>query len=63
MLFTGCAYQKTAMVGIVDIVEDDLCIVEIINESEIPMWVKLNKRQMKKAKEGDKVIFYVRIDK
>lgn len=61
ILLVGCAHQRVALVGTVDIVEDEWCTVEIVGDSDGPTWVKLNNRQMKKVKEGDRVIFYVDI--
>ena len=34
--------------------------VEVINAPDAGTWVKLNKRQLRYVKPGDKVIFYVK---
>jgi len=59
MLLVGCTHKRIALVGTVDIIEDEWCTVELVGESDNPTWVKLNNRQMKSVKEGDRVIFYV----
>jgi hypothetical protein len=61
ILLVGCVHQRVALVGTVDIVEDAWCTVEIAEDGDGPTWVKLGGRQMKKVKEGDRVIFYVEI--
>ena len=65
LLLSGCA-SKAKMNGIV--LDDQMYFermvpVEVVNAPDTGTWVKLNKRQLKYVKPGDKVIFYVKIKK
>jgi len=63
ILMTGCAtMHKTAMRGTVDVVEDEWVAVEVGSATDTKTWVKLNRKNMKTLKEGDRVIFYVKVE-
>jgi len=57
----GCAHHKTPMTGTIDVVEGEWCAIEIEDANNTVTWIKLNKRKLRHVKEGDKVIFYVKV--
>ena len=58
----SCSMHRTSMKGTVDVVEDDWVSVEVNSANNVKTWVKLNRKQLRSLKEGDKVIFYVRVE-
>ena len=65
-LLAGCAANKAKMTGTVkseQVYFDGMIAVEVTNAPDSRTWVKLNKRQLKHIKSGDKVIFYVKTQK
>ena len=61
LLMTGCSMHRTAIKGTVDVIEGDWCAVEVDAESANSMWININSKRMKNVKEGDKVVFYVKV--
>ena len=61
-LMTGCSMHRTSINGTVDVIEDDWCIVEVDPLTSRSVWVKVSKKKMSNIKEGDRVVFYVRIE-
>lgn len=63
LLMSGCSMHmhRTAIKGTVDVIEDDWCAVEVDAESANSMWININSKRMKNVKEGDKVVFYVKV--
>tara|TARA_R110002073_G_C9264106_1_gene563710 strand:+ start:469 stop:702 length:234 start_codon:yes stop_codon:yes gene_type:complete len=62
LLLIGCA-SRAKLTGTV--LDDQMYFnrmvpVEVINAPDSATWVKLNKRQLKYVKPGDKVVFYVK---
>lgn len=58
----GCSATKAKMNGIVldeRMYFDNMVRVRVTNAPDAYMWVRLNKKQMKHVKEGDRVTFYV----
>ena len=45
-----------------DVVEDEWVAVEVGSATDTKTWVKLNRKNMKTLKEGDRVIFYVKVE-
>ncbi len=64
-LLVGCAKRAKLTGTVLDdqMYFDRMVPVEIINAPEAKAWVKLNKRQLRHVKPGDKVIFYVKTAK
>ena len=61
-LLVGCSANKAKMNGVVlddQMYFDRMVRVEITNAPDAGSWVKLNRKQLKHVKPGDKVIFYV----
>ena len=58
---TGCSVHRTAIKGTVDVIEDNWCSIEVNSESNESLWVNIDSKKMKNVKEGDKVVFYVRV--
>ena len=59
----GCSANKAKMTGTIvndQMYFDRMVPVEIENAPDSRMWIKLSKKQMRYAKPGDKVIFYVK---
>jgi ASC-1-like (ASCH) protein len=65
LLLVGCATRAKMNGTVLDdqMYFDRMVPVEIVNAPDSAMWVKLNKRQLKHVKPGDKVIFYVKTTK
>ena len=49
------ANKKVHMHGVVDMIEDDWVVVEVTDSNNASTWVKINRKNMRKAKEGDRV--------
>ena len=65
-LLAGCSANRAKMTGTVlsdQMYFERMIAVEVTNAPDSGMWVKLNKRQIKHVKSGDKVIFYVKTKK
>ena len=65
-LLAGCSANRAKMTGTVlndQMYFDRMVAVEVTNAPDSGMWVKLNKKQLKYVKPGDKVIFYVKTKK
>ena len=60
-LMTGCSVHRTAIKGTVDVIEDNWCAIEVDSENNENLWVNIDSRKIKNIKEGDKVVFYVRV--
>ena len=59
---TGCAAHRTNLTGIVDseqIYFDGQIAVKVTNAPNARVWVKLNKKQLKYIKRGDRIEFSV----
>ena len=56
----GCSMHRTTMTGAVDVIEGEWVVIEITNSNNAKAWVKLNKKNFRGLKEGDKVVFYVK---
>ena len=66
LVLCGCAANKSKMTGIVtskDVFFDGHVVVRVVNAPNARMWVKLNKKQLKKVRIGDRVEFYVKTQK
>jgi len=61
-LLSGCSMHRTTMTGTVDVVEGEWVSIEVSSASDAKTWVKLNRKNMRVLKEGDKVIFYVKVE-
>ncbi len=62
ILMAGCA-NRARMSGVVlddQMYFDRMVPVEVTNAPNARTWVKLNKKQLKHVKPGDKVVFYVK---
>ena len=60
----GCsANKKVHMHGVVDMIEDDWVIVEVTDANNASTWVKINRKNMRKAKEGDRIHLMVESSK
>jgi len=63
LLMIGCSANRAKMTGTVlndQMYFDRMVAVEVTNAPDAGMWIKLNKRQLKHVKPGDKVIFRVK---
>jgi len=66
LLLVGCSTNRAKMTGTVlndQMYFDRMVAVEVTNAPDSGMWIKLNKKQLKHVKPGDKVIFYVKTAK
>ena len=66
LLLTGCSATKATMTGtVVDnrMYFDRMVKVKVANAPESYTWVKLNEKQLRHVKVGDKVVFYVKTAK
>lgn len=66
LFLAGCSANRAKMTGTVlndQMYFDRMVAVEITNAPDSGMWIKLNKKQLKHVKPGDKVIFYVKTTK
>tara|TARA_B100000902_G_C26468752_1_gene509068 strand:- start:169 stop:405 length:237 start_codon:yes stop_codon:yes gene_type:complete len=66
LFLVGCSASKAKLNGTVvddQMYFDRMVLVEITNAPGAFTWVKLNKKQLKHVKAGDKVVFYVRTSK
>ena len=65
LLLVGCANRAKLTGTVLDdqMYFDRMVPVEVINAPDSATWVKLNKRQLKHVKPGDKVVFYVKTSK
>ena len=62
-LLLGCSAKKARMTGTVlddQMYFDRMVPVEVANAPDSRIWIKLNNKQLKHVKPGDKVVFYVR---
>jgi len=62
LLTLGCSMHKTSLRGVADVVEDEWITVEVTGANNANTWVKINRRSLKGIREGDKVIFYVKVE-
>jgi len=62
LLMTGCAMHKTTMLGTVDVIDGEWVSIEVTSAEDTKTWVRLNRKNMRVLKEGDKVVFYVRVE-
>ncbi len=66
LLVCGCGATRSKMTGIVTskrVLFDGHVVVQIVNAPDTHMWVKLNKKQLKKVRIGDRVVFHVKTQK
>jgi len=66
LFLVGCSASKAKLNGTVvddQMYFDRMVLVEITNAPGAFSWVKLNKRQLRHVKAGDKVVFYVKTAK
>jgi ASC-1-like (ASCH) protein len=65
LFLAGCAGRAKMNGTVLDdqMYFDRMIPVEVINAPDSKMWVKLNRRQLKHVKPGDKVVFYVKTTK
>tara|TARA_R100001126_G_scaffold74988_1_gene44173 strand:- start:256 stop:552 length:297 start_codon:yes stop_codon:yes gene_type:complete len=61
LLLLGCAAKKTTMSGIADdkVYFDGWVPVKVHNAPDGRTWVRLNNHQLKKLKNGSRVVFHV----
>jgi ASC-1-like (ASCH) protein len=62
LALVGCSTNRARMTGTVmddQMYFDRMVPVEIANAPDSRVWVKLNKKQLRHVKPGDKVVFYV----
>ena len=57
----GCSMHRTTLQGTVDVVEGEWVSVEVNSATDAKTWVRINRKNMRGLKEGDKVIFYVKV--
>ena len=63
LFLVGCSANKARMTGTViddQMYFDRMVPVEVANAPDSRIWIKLNNKQLKHVKPGDKVVFYVR---
>tara|TARA_Y100001938_G_C8084266_1_gene430968 strand:- start:491 stop:727 length:237 start_codon:yes stop_codon:yes gene_type:complete len=66
LFLVGCSANRAKLNGTVvddQMYFDRMVLVEITNAPGAFTWVKLNKKQLKHVKNGDKVVFYVKTAK
>ena len=61
-LMTGCSMHRTSINGTVDVIDGDWCTVEVDSATSAAIWVKINRKKMKDIKEGDRVVFYIKVE-
>ncbi len=57
----GCSMHRTTLQGTVDVVEGEWVSVEVNSATDAKTWVRINRKNIRGLKEGDKVIFYVKV--
>ena len=62
ILMSGCSMHRTTMSGTVDVVEGEWVSIEVTSANDAKTWVELNRKNMRVLKEGDKVVFYVKVE-
>ena len=62
LMVAGCSMHRTTMTGTVDVVDGEWVSIEVVNATDAKTWVKLNRKNMRVLKEGDKVVFYVKVE-